>query len=268
MSNNNITRSLKLAGILAGLAALSACTSIGYRCPLDATDSPEEVTACASMSEAMAGSKKGTGSKTSVLMDEKGRLIPPELLSKTPVRPLANQAKGPYRDKTGSPAFIQPKVFQVYTESFQDGNGNLHDGHHSYFSTPGRWAYGTMDRNTDVSAHVMGPSRPSDRPDGRIVVVDPRTGLVMNPQQQGAQQTRPTPPSAAAQAAAVNTAAGASQSMSTQQRERAALQNLSNAANSAAANANAANRQIQAQGQPNWPGAAPGVTAPAVQLGN
>lgn len=267
MSYNIYARQLKLAGILAGLAALSACSSIGYRCPLDPTDSPDEVTACASMSDAMAGAKRGTGNKTSVLMDEKGRLIPPELLSKTPVRPLPDQAKGPFREKTGSPAFIQPKVFQVYTESFQDANGNLHDGHHSYFSTPGRWAYGTMDRSTNVGANMMGPTRPSDRPEGRILAVDPRTGLAVNPQQ-GGQQTRATPPSAAAQAAAVNTAAGASQAMSNQQRERAALQNLSNAANSAAANANAANRQIQAQGQPSWPGSAPGVTAPAVQLGS
>lgn len=264
MSNFPFARQLKLVGILAGLATLTACTSIGYRCPLDPTDSPEEVTACASMHDAMAGAKKQTGGRVSVLMDDKGRLVPPELLSKTTVRPLANQGVGPYRQKTGSPVFVQPKVFQVYSESFQDANGNLHDGHHSYFSTPGRWSYGTMDRGTAAGAHVMAPSRPSDRPEGRILTVDPRTG------QPVPSQTSPTPPSAAQQAAAVSSATSASNAMSAQQRERAALQNLSSAANNAAANANAANARIQAQqaaGTANWPGSAPGVTAPAMKLG-
>lgn len=266
MSNISLARPLKLAGIIAWLAALSACTSIGYRCPLDPSDKAEDATACASMQDAMAGAKKQTGGKVSVLMDDKGRLVPPELLSKTTARPLANQGVGPFREKTGSPVFVQPKVFQVYTESFQDANGNLHDGHHSYFSTPGRWSYGTMDRGTAAGAHVMGPSRPTDRPDGRIVTMDPRTGLPA-----AAPQTSPTPPSAAQQAAAVNSAATASTAMSTQQRERAALQNLSSAANNAAANANMANARIQgqqAQGQVSWPGSAPGVTQPAVKLGN
>lgn len=230
-----------LATVLLGTIGLSACTSIGYRCPLSTDEDAEYPTACSSMQEAMAGARKGTGGKTSVLMDDKGRLVPAELLENKAARPLAAQNREPYRAKSGDPVFHQPKVFQVWTGAFVDAEGNLHDGHTSWFSTPGRWAYGTVDRPTDVGNNTMRPALPDTRPAGRVVKADPRTGAVV-------QAAKPSAPQTA------------------QERDRAALQNLSSAANSAAASA-----KSQAQQQRESPvlkpaPAAPGVTAPAVGL--
>ncbi|KVP40087.1 hypothetical protein WJ87_07850 [Burkholderia ubonensis] len=242
MKNLKSVRFPLLAAVLLGTIGLSACTSIGYRCPLNADEDSEYPTACSSMQEAMAGARKGTGGKTSVLMDDKGRLVPAELLENKPAKPLAAQSKEPFRAKSGDPVFHQPKVFQVWTGAFVDAEGNLHDGHTSWFSTPGRWAYGTVDRPGDVGNNTMRPALPDTRPTGRVVKIDPRTGTEVQAQpQQSATQ-------------------------SAQDREKAALQNLSSAANSAAANAKA-----QAAPQPQVTSvkpatAAPGVTAPAVGL--
>ena len=244
MKNLKSARFSLLAAVLLGTLGLSACTSIGYRCPLDTDEDSEYPTACSSMQEAMAGARKGTGGKTSVLMDDKGRLVPAELLQNKVAKPLAAQSPEPYRNKSGEPVFHQPKVFQVWTGAFVDAEGNLHDGHAAWFSTPGRWAYGTVDRPTDVGNNTMRPAQADTRPTGRVVKVDPRTGVEVKPQQQG----------------------GAAQSV--QERDKAALQNLSSAANSAAASAKG---QAQPKPQPQVTStkpatAAPGVTAPAVGL--
>lgn len=230
---------LMTAALLAVLG-LSACTSIGYRCPLNETDDAEYPTACASMQDAMAGARKGTGGKTSVLMDDKGRLVPRELLENKPVKPLTAQSNEPYRAKSGDPVFNQPKVFQVWTGAFVDAEGNLHDGHTSWFSTPGRWAYGTVDRPGEVGNNTMRPALPDARPQGRVVKVD-RDGREITSQQQSAAPAQ-------AQQAAPNTQ---------QERDKAALQTLSSAAQSAANNAKAT---------PARPAPAAGVTAPAVGL--
>lgn len=246
----------RLALLSAAVATISACTSVGYRCPLDPNETADTDGACADMHSAMAGARAGAGSKLSAILDSKGRLIPTELLENKSINPLkAGASEGVYRNKSGEPVFIQPKVYQVWSESFQDAKGNLHDGHHSWFSTPGRWAYGTLAGSTPVGANLMGPSRPSDVPDGRLVNVDPRTGLVV-----GAEPQRPTPLTpeqrqAAGQAAATSAQAMTGQPQGTsspnlsaqQQRDRAALANLSNMAGSFRNG---------------------GVTAPAAKLGN
>lgn len=229
---------LMTAALLAALG-LSACTSVGYRCPLNEADDAEYPTACSSMQDAMVGARKGTGGKTSVLMDDKGRLVPRELLENKPAKPLAAQGNEPYRAKSGDPVFNQPKVFQVWTGAFVDAEGNLHDGHTSWFSTPGRWAYGTVDRPGEVGNNTMRPALPDARPQGRIVKVDRDGREITSPQPTQGQQ---------AQQAAPNTQ---------QERDKAALQTLSSAAQSAANNAKPA---------PARPQSAPGVTAPAVGL--
>jgi hypothetical protein len=251
MKNLNTARFPLLAAVLLGTLGLSACTTVGYRCPLEHDGKAEHPTACASMQDAMAGAKKGTGGRTSVLMDDKGRLVPRELLENKVAQPLTANAE-PYRAKSGEPVFHQPKVFQVWTGAFVDADGNLHDGHTSWFSTPGRWAYGTVDRPGDVGSNTMRPALPDTRPAGRIVKTDPRTGQEL-PAQGKAQ---------------------AGQTSSQQDRDKAALQTLSNAANSASAKNQAQQAQ---QAQPLQPKAAApaaqaptnaGVTAPAVGLGD
>ncbi len=236
MTNTHNNRALLLASLLAALA-LSACSSIGYRCPLDGSEDSDSPTACSGMQDAMAGSRKGTGGKTSVLMDDKGRLVPRELLENKPAKPLAGQAGEPYRSKSGEPVFHQPKVFQVWTGAFVDAEGNLHDGHTSWFSTPGRWAYGTVDRPGEVGSNTMRPALPDTRPQGRIVKLD-RDG----------REIRDAAPAQAP-------AAAASQASSQQERDKSALQTLSSAA-----------RSLSPSAKPVKASSAAGVTAPTVGL--
>jgi hypothetical protein len=241
MNKLNNARFPLLAAVLVSTLGLSACSSVGYRCPLEHDGKAEFPTACASMQDAMAGAKKGTGGKNSVLMDDKGRLVPRELLENKVATPLTGTAE-PYRNKSGDPVFHQPKVFQVWTGAFVDAEGNLHDGHTSWFSTPGRWAYGTVDRPGDVGANTMRPALPDSRPAGRVVKIDPNTGKELQ-----------APAGQPKQAAA---------SQNTQERDKAALQTLSSAANSAAAKSQAQPAQPAMAKAPS----APGVTAPALGL--
>lgn len=245
-----------LAALLVSTIGLSACTSIGYRCPLDPDEDSESQTACSSMQDAMLGAQKGTGGKTSALMDDKGRLVPRELLENKTAKPLAHQNSEPYRAKSGEPVFHQPKVFQVWTGAFVDAEGNLHDGHSSWFATPGRWAYGSVDKPSDIGSNTLRPALPDTRPAGRIVKTDKNGDEIKPPAQQQPQQQQANPQ-----------AQQQTQPQNAQQRDKAALQSLSKAANSAAANANA-----KSQPQPDVAAAqaptANAVTAPAVGLGD
>ncbi|WP_144267232.1 TraV family lipoprotein [Comamonas thiooxydans] len=230
---------VKLLLLSGSAAVLAGCTSIGYRCPLDPNEKPEAATACSSMNDAMTGAKRGTGGKQSVLLDDQGRMVPEELLRAQGVNSkpanIANITAEPYRKKSGDPVFVQPKVYQVWTQSFQDAEGNLHDGHHAWFNTPGRWAYGTVDRAGAAAGGVagagntMGPARPEAKLPGRVVADPKTTGYKLptanlptspapvgdvNPQAQLQQPANPNAPALSAQ----------------QERDRAALKNLSNAA--------------------------------------
>lgn len=229
--NTSMLNSIKLPLLaLVAVAGLSACSSIGYRCPLDPSEKPESPTACAGMQEAMAGAKQGAGGKTSVFLDEEGRLVPQGLREGEPAIPLAARiaASGePYRDASGAPVFHQPKVFKTWSAAFVDENGNLHDGHNAWFSTPGRWAYGTVN-NAGTADMTMRPAVASELPKGRVA-----TPAVTAPGQQGTQV------------------------LTQQQKDQMALQNLSAAANSLKPGA----QQPQAARA-----GAPVVTAPGVGL--
>lgn len=240
---NKSTRRLPLASLALMVSALglTACTSIGYRCPLEPGDQADSPTACANMQTAMAGAKRGTGGNTSVLMDDKGRSVSAETLGYA--SPSTGQARAgvrePYKAPSGTPVFEQSKLFQAWSGAFVDGNGNLHDGHNAWFATPGRWAYGSVTAPSMVGDNLLRPAIPTERPVGRVVPTDPRTGA---PKAQ-------TPSKAASPA-----------QVAPQDREKAALQNLSEAANSAAS------KQLQNVKATGAPQAAGGVTAPAVQL--
>ncbi|GBG14412.1 DNA mismatch repair protein MutL [Novimethylophilus kurashikiensis] len=248
------TRLYSVALAVAASASLSACTSLGYRCPLDPNEKPESATACASMQESMDGAKHGAGGKISVLLDDKGRLVSPAMQQNKPAVPLAGAMPGapePYRNSSGEPVFEQPHVYQAWVPAFVDAEGNLHDGHHTWFSTPGRWSYGTT---RDYSANsggeaLMRPAMPGDRPAGKIVQTDGK---------------------APAQAQAKKDAKQAAQ-LSAQDKDKAALSNLSAAASSMG-KPQPTNAQPGAGGQAPLPGSAATpaptgtVTAPAINL--
>lgn len=227
-----VSPSIRLLALAAAVASLSACTSVGYRCPLDPTDDPDSPTACAGMHDALQGAKhtSNSGSRTSVLLDAEGRQIPSAMRTNKPRSPLAGSvvdegAPEPYRTKAGDPIFEPPKVFQTWVRSFVDAEGNLHEGHHTWFSTPGRWRYGDLRAAGEVGGDLMRPALPSDRTHGRVQA-----------------PTAPTPQPTAGPTTAPK-----------QVTDKAALNNLSSAAS--AMN----NRQVPSQ-------VAPGMTAPAVNL--
>ncbi|MEX3984238.1 hypothetical protein AB4Y45_35365 [Paraburkholderia sp. EG287A] len=224
-----------IAGVLAG------CSDIEYRCPLDPSKKPDSPTACAGMADALAGAQRGTGGKLSVLMDDKGRVVPQEMLENRPAQPLAYRggvSDEPYDASSGEPVFRQPKVFKTWTSSFVDANGNLHDGHAAWFATPGRWSYGTVDQPGEGSDGLLKPASPLDAPPGKVV-------QTAGPGIQPAARPTQTPTTA-------------------KQRDQAALKNLSAVANNSARAAQA----NQMQGIRPQPQAAAGVTAPAISLGN
>lgn len=225
------TRHLAAFALVAIAAGLTACSSVGYRCPLDASEKADSPTACAGMAESLDAAKKGYGSKQSVLIDEKGRIVPSETTSKRSLQ-VIRDAGEPYADPSGSPQYQQPTVFKAWTPAYIDKSGNLHDGRNSYFATPGEWRYGSVSnvngRGNDVGENMLlRPSRAGDLPSGRLVT----------PVAAGAKKVIATPTAAAPS-------------------DKVALQNLSDSAQRAAATTPT----------PGNKPAAPGVTAPGVKL--
>jgi type IV conjugative transfer system lipoprotein TraV len=47
------------------------------------------------------------------------------------------------RDR-GKPVFVPPKVHRVWTAPWTDAEGQLHGGEYVYFTTPGKWSYGSL----------------------------------------------------------------------------------------------------------------------------
>jgi type IV conjugative transfer system lipoprotein TraV len=44
----------------------------------------------------------------------------------------------------GKPVFVPPKVHRVWTSPWTDSEGQLHGGEYLYFTTPGKWSYGSL----------------------------------------------------------------------------------------------------------------------------
>lgn len=216
----------------ATIVTLSACGSLPYRCPLDAKDGkPDSPTACAGMKDALDAAKQGRGGKHSVLVDDKGRIVPPEVTNKVSLTVINNE---PYHEPSGTPQYIAPKVHQVWTPAYVDGKGNLHDGRTSYFTTKGEWRYGSLDgaytEGNHVGESLFRPGSPNDLPKGRILDKEELTPKKVTTGQAAGKQA----PS-----------------------DKVALQNLSDAAQRAASDQTNTVKSAQS---------APGVTSPSVQL--
>lgn len=238
-----LRRTTFIAAAVLSATVLSGCVGVAYRCPLDPSDKPDAPTACKNMHEAMDGAKRGTGGATSVFLDDKGRIIPREIMENRAASPIRSDSANNevYFPNSGTPAFVQPKKFKVWTRAYQDAEGNLHDGHNSWFTTPGRWSRGTLDSNVSTAQNLMVPARATDRPKGRIIATD-RNG---NPLEKKAPTS--VPQTTADQAK--------------READAAALRSLSQAANSVSKSPVGQQARPAAQ-------SASGVTAPAVLLGN
>lgn len=219
---------------LLAVSSLTACSTGGYRCPLDPGKTPESPTACAGMHDALAGAKRGAGSKTSVLLDSQGRLIPQGLQENKPAVPLdvaVPSMAEPFRTASGDPVYDPGRKFQVWTRAFVDADGNLHEGHHAWFATPDRWSYGTL-RNTETAddSGLMRPALPGTRPAGAKASTDRQQPVP-------AQSSVPAP--------------------TQKDTDKAAMQNLSSMASSMSSHTATPGNTT-----------ASGVTVPGVMLGN
>lgn len=210
---------LKLLAAALAVGSLSGCMSLEYRCPLDPTEKPADPTACTSMHDAMAGAVRGDGGKTSVMLDDKGRLIPKGLKEHQPA--TAVTAMDPYRPASGSPVFTPPKVFQTWTGATVDANGNLHDGHHAWFATPGQWNYGSVGAAGPASGGLSGDNLMRPTIAGEGIPVPKETQRMVQPRK-------------AVQAAGAASAQAPAPQMTPKQTEQAAMANLAKAAQSVA----------------------------------
>lgn len=183
---NNIAR----VGLGIGVLLLVGCANVTYRCPLDNTEKADSPTACASMQEAAKGARLGGGGRNSTLMSDDGSLVKlhgaksgpaaaPGAKSLAQATAAAIPVGGPFASPTINPAYQPPRVFQVWTDAYQDAEGNLHDGRNSYFTTPGRWGYGDgaavpvtpsgRPAGATPSNRLMEPARADELPSGRVV---------------------------------------------------------------------------------------------------
>lgn len=177
---------LRLIALLVAVSSLSACGSVKYRCSLDSRKQPDSPTACVTMQEALEGAEQGRGGRVSAVMADDGRWDSPKRDAKGGYLPAnlpvpvsmpgttqgVSQA-GPYVAPSGRPGYTPPQVYQTWSKAYVDADGHLHDGHTAWFTTPGAWDYGSLNRpgaTPATSRHVMSPAKPLDiAPTTRVV---------------------------------------------------------------------------------------------------
>lgn len=160
---------MKTTLLLTPLAALvlSGCmTSPAYRCPLDGSEAEGRCTSTEQAYKASVGAR-GTQQEVTSVFD-----LPQNKHLDSNGGPAAPSAQGapyftgqatnyPAPPGNGAPVFQQPRVFQPWLAPYVDGDGNLRSGEYGYFSTPGRWNYGTL-RKPGSSSGIFEPARPGD----------------------------------------------------------------------------------------------------------
>lgn len=139
---------------------LSACATgprtPTYECPLYSADRAK----CASVAESLEASRRMTASTgTSVQSVFDPRAAAPRTSPDNV--PVVGRPSGLASPTTGSPVFQQPQVMRVWIAPYVDADGNLRSGEYAYFSTPGRWNYGTL-RRPGAASGIFGPARPTD----------------------------------------------------------------------------------------------------------
>lgn len=149
-------KSLVLAALLAGVLSACASTPRGstYDCPLDTAEGAK----CASMEDAYRASKtmvKGGNSRVQSVFDRRVQASPSETDATPVVGQLSNYGEP---GQVGMPVFKQPKVMRAWVAPYVDADGNLRSGEYTYFSTPGQWNYGTLNKAGDASG-MFQPSK-------------------------------------------------------------------------------------------------------------
>jgi conjugal transfer pilus assembly protein TraV len=146
---------------LAAAGLLSACSSAprtpDYECALDDVKSAK----CASMEDAYRASRsmsRGEHGRVQSVFD--GR-VQNDARSTTAPMFSGQPSNFPEPGQPGQPVYQQSKVMRVWVAPYTDADGNLRSGQYTYFSTPGQWNYGTMNK-PGAAAGIFEPSKSSN----------------------------------------------------------------------------------------------------------
>lgn len=180
---------LKLTVLAAVATLMAGCASTPYECPL--SDSPNAK--CASTADAYKAARtlpKDTRGMTTVFDQSQAAQARTDKADKPYVG--AQSSEYPAAGANGMPVFEQPRVFRPWLAPYVDAEGNLRSGEYGYFSTPGRWNYGTLRQAGNAS--IQGPARP-DNLGFNPVKAAPKTGPA-KPAESRTQAGAPTAPDA------------------------------------------------------------------------
>lgn len=148
----------KVFALTAVAVALSACSTPGYRCPVGDENRPNGECSSIEKTYETARAAERAGAKGMTVFDPKVA-AEIEKSKNVPVLPGAASAY-PETPVNGMPVFEQPRVYRVWIPPYVDAEGNLRSGEYSYFSTPGRWNYGSL-KKEGAGSSVMEPTKPN-----------------------------------------------------------------------------------------------------------
>ncbi len=148
--------------LVLALAALAGCSSAPrtpeYACALNTPEGGK----CASVQDAYRASRSMTAPQDGAPVQS---VFDPRVQqdSRQAAAPMFNGQPSNYPDpgQNGMPVFTQPKVMRVWVAPYVDADGNLRSGEYTYFSTPGTWNYGTLNKPGAASG-IFEPSRPDN----------------------------------------------------------------------------------------------------------
>lgn len=146
-----MVRFMKISLPVLVLAGIAGCATVGPQCPL----------------------KKGPGCRSVTQVYQDAREASPNLSGQwVPKAPASSAAAaGPdwsapteYSEpgQVGEPIFREPHVYRVWIAPFVDADGNMHSGQYVYFSTPGEWLYGGLERSGEATPGLFGPLPPGE----------------------------------------------------------------------------------------------------------
>lgn len=187
---------LAIAAVAALLSACSTSTRVPkYACPLDS----DGVSNCASMQEAYTASRQAQPSLNPRAQTVFGGRAAQGAGAGAPA--VGAQVSGyPEPGEQGMPVFQQPKVMRVWVAPYVDGEGNLRSGEYTYFSTPGSWNYGSLNK-AGAASGIMGPNRPDNLGFQPNLAARPAQGNTSRPSAPPSSSSAPPQAQAAAKSA-------------------------------------------------------------------
>lgn len=163
MINFNYPLKLLLAtASLPALISLGGCMGSGYGCPLN-----DKSGYCASVNDTYHQARKGGGDSESVFAGMKPSQIHQNHSKKTKAEEAAEKKQLSFESLPspptgGKPVYKPGRPWRVWIAPWYDPKIKaMHGGSYVFFSTPSRWAYGTLN-TPGVASGILGPISPHD----------------------------------------------------------------------------------------------------------